>query len=162
MTPDLSPQMMTSDSSPQMMTPDSSPQMMTPDSDSLFQKVPNESGVKSHNSWFVHSLLTNSGKMEVWKTNEENWVDSQFRSSSKTNPGERYQVLSRSGGVLECRGAWLRASYVWLWCERTAPRSALPVLKLKAKVVLQLCSFKCGSVVIQWDSGLHSSLCTLI
>ena len=37
-------------------TPDSSPQMMTPDSDSLFQKVPNESGVKSHNSWFVHSL----------------------------------------------------------------------------------------------------------
>ena len=35
---------------------DSSPQLMTPDSDSPFKNVPNESGVKSHDSWFVHSL----------------------------------------------------------------------------------------------------------
>ena len=39
------------------MIPDSSPQMMNPDSDPLFQKVPNESGVKSHDFWFVHSLV---------------------------------------------------------------------------------------------------------
>ena len=46
-------------------TPDSSPQMMTPDSDSLFQKVPNESGVKSHDSWFVHSLIHLPSEFDV-------------------------------------------------------------------------------------------------